>query len=150
MNFTSCRNLEWRWCDSWIRHRKKFQYLAWRCQNCHVSAKFSLRDQTFSLIRLHESYVRLGSNVKSSNMTFFFFYCNKFKEEQRNVSMWKSWSQKLVRMSFSNSKLVSLLMMNVAITYSLCWSLLEVIACMVMLNPCSNLMRKDDGLLKPI
>lgn len=71
MSSTSCRDLEWRWCDSWIRLRRHFQYLAQRCQNCHITAKSSLRDQTFSLIRLPEGYVSLNSNIKSSNMTSF-------------------------------------------------------------------------------
>jgi len=72
MNFIIPCNLGWRWCDSWIQKwGVRIQYLARRCHNCHIAAKYSLRDQTFPLIRLRDGYVRRGSNVESSNMISF-------------------------------------------------------------------------------
>lgn len=52
---------------------KEFSIFGSEVSNCHVTAKSSLRDQTLSLIRLHEGYVRSGFNVKSSNETLSLF-----------------------------------------------------------------------------
>lgn len=72
------------WFLDWTE--KTFQYLARRCQNCHATAKCSLRDQTFSLIRLPEGYVSLNSNIKSSNMTSFIIIITHFRRSGATCS----------------------------------------------------------------
>lgn len=134
MTPSCCNNWEWRWCDSWICQRK-IQYLARRSHNCYDTGKSSLRDQKFTLIRLYECYIKLGSNMKY--LQFNFFTVIKSRKSVLNI------------IGISSSTLPSLPSMNEA-HHSVCWSLLEVISCTVLLNPCSNITGWGYWLLKPI